>query len=87
MNVNANSIYKGHLLHLATDLGERILPAFNTRTGIPYGTVNLRSGIPKGETMISSTAAAGTLLIEFEVLSSLTGDPRFGNAASIATKG
>lgn len=34
--------YHGELLGLATDLGSRLLPAFNTKTGIPYGTVNLR---------------------------------------------
>ena len=79
--------YKGLLLKLAIDLGERLLPAFDTATGIPYGTVNLRHGVPKGETMISSTAAAGTLMMEFEVLSSLSGDSRFGDAASRATKG
>ncbi|RYY71721.1 hypothetical protein EON63_21490 [archaeon] len=36
--------YQGELLGLAIDLGGRLLPAFNTKTGIPYGTVNLRYG-------------------------------------------
>ena len=40
---------------LAEDLGLRMLPAFNTETGIPYGTVNLQSGVPKGETEIART--------------------------------
>ena len=31
--------YKGELLELARDLGNRLLPAFQTPTGIPYGTV------------------------------------------------
>jgi hypothetical protein len=57
------------------------LPAFSTPTGIPYGTVNLRSGVPVGETEIASTAGAGSLLVEFEVLSSLVRDSRFGDAA------
>ena len=35
-------VYDGRLLALAVDLGDRLLPAFRTRTGIPYGTVNLR---------------------------------------------
>ena len=30
------------LLQLAADLASRLLPAFNTATGIPYGEVNLR---------------------------------------------
>jgi hypothetical protein len=61
------------LLRLAIDMGNRLLPAFDTATGIPYGTVNLHSGVPKGETELASTAGAGSLVIEFEVLSCLTG--------------
>jgi hypothetical protein len=38
--------YSGQLLRLAQDLGERLLPAFFTSTGIPYPRVNLRYGIP-----------------------------------------
>ncbi|CAK4031255.1 glycoside hydrolase family 47 [Lecanosticta acicola] len=38
--------YNGQLLHLAYDLGKRLLPAFETSTGIPYPRVNLRTGIP-----------------------------------------
>lgn len=30
------------LLQLAADLASRLLPAFNTVTGIPYGEINLR---------------------------------------------
>jgi hypothetical protein len=40
--------YNNELLTLAIDLGERLLPAFNTKTGIPYGTVNLMYGVPSG---------------------------------------
>jgi hypothetical protein len=49
--------------------------------------VNLRHGVPHGETEIASTAGAGSLLIEFEALSSLTGDRRYGDAAYLAAKG
>ncbi|KAI4288247.1 MAG: hypothetical protein L6R35_002486 [Caloplaca aegaea] len=38
--------YNGQLLRLAEDLGNRLLPAFHTDTGIPYPRVNLRHGIP-----------------------------------------
>jgi mannosidase alpha-like ER degradation enhancer 1 len=31
--------YRGELLELARDLGNRLLPAFSTRTGIPYARV------------------------------------------------
>ena len=35
----------GPLLRLAEDAADRLLPAFNTATGMPYGTVNLRLGM------------------------------------------
>lgn len=54
--------YSGKLLQLAVDLGERLYPAFYTKTGIPYGTVNLRYGVPQGETKIASTAGAGYIV-------------------------
>ncbi|KAL8771233.1 MAG: hypothetical protein Q9194_004951 [Teloschistes cf. exilis] len=41
-----NFTYNGQLLRLAQDLGNRLLPAFHTDTGIPYPRVNLRHGIP-----------------------------------------
>lgn len=33
--------YNGELLAMAEDLGRRLLPAFNTSTGIPHGRVNI----------------------------------------------
>jgi len=74
------------LLTLAVDLGRRLLPAFDTKTKIPFGTVNLMFGVPEGETKIASTAGAGSLLMEFEVLSQLSGDESFGQAALTAMK-
>lgn len=55
----------GPLLRLAEDAATRLLPAFDTPTGMPYGTVNLRYGVPQGETSITCTAGVGTFLIEF----------------------
>ena len=78
--------YDGFLLKLAHDLGRRLLPAFDTKTGIPYGTVNLLHGIPQGETTIASLAGGGTLSLEMELLSRLTGDDSFGKAAKLATR-
>ena len=63
--------YKGGLLAAALDLGKRLLPAFETKTGIPFGTVNLRYGVPKGEVPVASVAGAGSLSIEFGMLSYL----------------
>ena len=38
-------VYDNHLLHLAEDLGNRLLWAFQ-ENGLAYGTVNLHSGVP-----------------------------------------
>eukprot|EP00752_Nemacystus_decipiens_P005748 g5200.t1 len=78
--------YDGELLVLAEKLGRRLLPAFETSTGIPYGTVNLKRGVPLGETTVSSLAGAGSLSVEFSVLSALTGDGSFSEAAEGAVK-
>ncbi|XP_018782736.1 PREDICTED: ER degradation-enhancing alpha-mannosidase-like protein 3 isoform X3 [Bactrocera latifrons] len=72
--------YSGEMLEMARDLGYRLLPAFNTSTGIPHARVNLRHGI-KDEQLKKSretcTACAGTILLEFAALSRLSGDPVF----------
>jgi ER degradation enhancer, mannosidase alpha-like 2 len=64
---------KGGLLTLALDLGRRLLPALQTESGIPFGSINLRRGVSPTETPVTCTAAAGTLLLEFGLLSRLTG--------------
>ena len=101
--------YDGQLLRLAMDLAERLLPAFFTKTGIPYPRVNLRQGIPfylnsplhqyseddspeegeeeevdNPEITETCSAGAGSLVLEFTVLSRLSGDPRFEHAAKRA---
>ncbi|XP_055333438.1 ER degradation-enhancing alpha-mannosidase-like protein 2 [Paramacrobiotus metropolitanus] len=71
----------GPLLRLAEDAAQRILPAFRTVTGMPYGTVNLRKGVPSNETPVTCTAGVGTFILEFGTLSRLTGDPLFEQVA------
>ncbi|EQC41298.1 hypothetical protein SDRG_01273 [Saprolegnia diclina VS20] len=80
------SAYDDGLLRLAIDLADRLLPAFVTKTGIPYGTVNLRYGVPRGETTVASTAGAGSLTMEFTMLSVLTGNPVYALAARKAVR-
>ena len=63
------------LLQRADDLGKRLLPAFDSPTGLPYQYVNLRTGKTRGTE--SNPAETGTLLLEFGTLSRLTGDERF----------
>lgn len=76
--------YKGELLNLAFDLGYRLLPAFNTTTGIPHSKVNLMHGLRSQKLSNSKetcTACAGTMILEFAALSRLTGDPIFEEKA------
>ncbi|KAF7313730.1 alpha-1,2-Mannosidase [Mycena chlorophos] len=73
--------YKGELLTLAHDLGERLLPAFSTPSGLPYARINLRHGVLKGEGIETCSAGAGSLILEFATLSRLTGDERFEKVA------
>lgn len=61
------------LLTLADDLGTRLLPAFDSPTGMPYVYVNLRSGKASGA--VSNPAEIGTLVLEFGTLSRLTHKP------------
>ena len=70
------------LLNLAEDLGTRLLPVFDSPTGMPYKSVNLKTGKVKGE--ISNPAETGTLLIEFGTLSKLTNKPVFYEKAKRA---
>jgi glycosyl hydrolase family 47 len=70
------------LLDLAQDLGRRLLPVFNSSTGLPYVYVNLRTGAVRDP--ITNPAETGTLLLEFGTLSKLTGDPIFYDKAKRA---
>jgi mannosidase alpha-like ER degradation enhancer 2 len=58
------------LLKLAEDLGTRLLPVFDSPTGLPYRYVNLKTGKVRGN--VTNPAEAGTLLIEFGTLSKIT---------------
>lgn len=73
--------YDGSLLLKARDLADRLLPAFDTPTGMPFGTVNLRYGVPEGETPIVATSGAGTFILEFGALSRILGDQKYERAA------
>jgi glycosyl hydrolase family 47 len=71
-----------HLLRLAQDLGTRLLPAFDSPTGMPYMFVNLKTGKAHGAR--SNPAEIGTLLLEFGTLSKLTRNPVFYSKAKNA---
>ena len=70
------------LLAMADDLGKRLLPVFDSPTGLPYKYVNLKTGKTRGE--VSNPAETGTLLIEFGTLSKLTKKPIYYEKAKRA---
>lgn len=70
------------LLALAEDLGRRLLPVFDSPTGLPYVCVNLRTGRADGNR--TNPAEIGTLLLEFGTLARLTGKQVFYDKAKNA---
>jgi hypothetical protein len=70
------------LLDLADSLGTRLLPAFNSATGMPYRFVNLHTG--EATDPRSNPAEIGTLLLEFGTLARLTHQPVFYDRAKRA---
>lgn len=62
-------------LALAKDLGDRLMPVFDTPTGIPYRLVNLRTGEIKGN--VTNPCEVGCMMLEYGMLSKLTGDPKY----------
>ncbi|EFC44243.1 predicted protein [Naegleria gruberi] len=86
-NINSNSKQQQqhNLLTLCIDIANRLLPAFNTPTGIPYGMIHFIDGVLKNESNITSTAGGGTFILEFGLLSYLTGDLKYYEIAKKAT--
>ncbi|TPX31952.1 hypothetical protein SmJEL517_g04857 [Synchytrium microbalum] len=79
--------YNNELLALAEELGKKLLPAFDASpTGIPYARVNLMYGVLPWEVNDTCTAGAGTLILEFGILSRLTGNKVFERVAKKALR-
>ena len=70
------------LLELADDLGRRMLPMFNSPTGMPYEYVNLHTGAVRGAN--SNPAEVGSLLLEYGMLARLTGKQMYYDKAKRA---
>ncbi len=71
------------VLAKAKDFADRMMPAFNTKTGIPKYWVNLKTGIARGDTV--NVAEAGTYTFEMGMLSYYTKDPKYYQAGKKAT--
>ncbi|KAL0717547.1 hypothetical protein Bca4012_066869 [Brassica carinata] len=67
-------------LEKAKDIADRLLPAWDTPSGIPYNIINLRHGNAHNPTWAggdSNLAESGTEQLEFIALSQRTGDPKY----------
>ncbi|MCB2207127.1 MAG: glycoside hydrolase family 47 protein [Bacteroidetes bacterium] len=71
------------VLEKARDFADRMMPAFDTKTGIPKYWVNLHSGITRGDTV--NVAEAATYTMEMGILSYYTQDPKYYKAGKKAT--
>jgi len=69
-------------LELATDLANRMLPVFDSKTGMPFRYVNLKTGKTSGA--LTGPAEIGTYLLEYGTLSKLTGNPVYYDKAKKA---
>jgi ER degradation enhancer, mannosidase alpha-like 2 len=70
------------LLELADELGRRMMPMFDSPTGMPYEYVNLHTGAVRGNR--SNPAEIGTLLIEYGMLARHTGKQEYYEKAKHA---
>ncbi len=70
------------LLALADEVGRRMLPMFNSPTGMPYEYVNLHTGAVRGTK--SNPAEIGSLLIEYGMLARHTGKQEYYDKAKRA---
>lgn len=67
-------------LEKAKDIADRLLPAWDTPSGIPYNIINLAHGNPHNPGWTggdSILADSGTEQLEFIALSERTGDPKY----------
>ena len=73
----------------AVDLAERLLSAYESRSGIPYASVHLgkKAGLPShADGGSSSMAEAASVQLEMKYLSHLTGDERYWRRAEKVMK-
>jgi len=71
-------------LDKAKDIGSRLMPAFNTPSGIPMNSVHLTSGTASNPSWTGSSSILselGTMQVEFRYLSHASGDASFGRKA------
>lgn len=75
--LTGDPLFRDRAMHIA----RKLLPAFDTPTGIPYALINVGNGIAKNYAWASGGSSIlsefGTLHLEFTYLSDISGDPVF----------
>lgn len=70
-----DTMYRQKAIHVA----DKLLPAFQSPTGIPYALINFRNSVSKNYAWASGGSSIlsefGTLHLEFAYLSDITGNP------------
>lgn len=69
-------------LDKAVQVANKLLPAFNTPSGVPYSSINSRTGYATNHGWSYGAAILsefGTMHLEFMYLSHVTGDPEYAN--------
>jgi len=71
-------------LRKAVQIADKLLPAFDSPSGIPYSNVNLRTGFARNHDWAYGAAILsefGSMHLEFMYLSHVTGDPKYREKA------
>lgn len=71
-------------LDKAVQIADKLLPAFDTPSGIPYSNINLRTGFARNHDWAYGAAILsefGSMHLEFIYLSYATGDPKYREKA------
>ncbi|KAI9208065.1 glycoside hydrolase [Polychytrium aggregatum] len=71
-------------LSMAKKVADSLLPAFETPTGIPVNWVNPKTGKIRSKDDWVFLSQAGTLSLEFQYLSDITGDRKYADRALFA---
>ncbi|CAH8674295.1 unnamed protein product [Schistosoma rodhaini] len=78
------------LLTKAAELAQRLLPAFDTPSGIPMSLINLKTGDKQNFVWANGRCSIlsefGTLHMEFKYLSELTGNPVYSEKVDVIRK-
>ncbi|PLW32840.1 hypothetical protein PCASD_13966 [Puccinia coronata f. sp. avenae] len=74
------------MLLKADELAQWLLPAFNTKTGVPLPTYELGTNPNEGATGETYLSEAGGLLLEFTRLAQITGKAQYFNAVDRASR-